>query len=345
MFLSFAIIFIIGCVEWIIYHNSNEKKSFYQALIVNNDNGQNSIIVHDIKGNQDKVFKALKDKGYTGIGNNEVEFGKLMNKSANRRKVYDALVKEGYKGIGKDYDEFEKLIYQAQNDNIGKLYGLLKKEGYNDIGTEEQFRHYVSDVNNAKKLHGLLEKAGYDDIGTEDQFLNWLGVEQQLIPKTQPMAEKPLQTLHRTLLKYNWDVPEDYSSFERTLTAKGEQGYRNRYALWKALKSDNYDVPDDYESFSRTLFVPKRTRQSATQTQSLIYKSNRLNDLFDDLRAKGFAKDKTREEFYSYMLAPGKQGYQNRKDFFDDYKSNGLTDLNSYEEFAKWLGLRPAKQQ
>ena len=275
LLLSLAIIFILGCIGWIIYHNSYEKKSLYQSLMVNNDSDQSSAFKHDVKGNQLKVFNALKNKGYTGFGNNEVEFGKLMNKSTNRRKVYDALVQEGYKGIGKDFNEFEMLIYQAQSK-----------------------------------------------------------------------AEKPLQTLHRTLLKDNWDVPEDYSSFERTLTMKGEQGYRNRYTLWKVLKDSNYDVPDSYESFSRTLFAPKWTRQSATQTLQLTTKpiNSKIKQLYDVMKADRIDVG-TELEFNDYFLAKGDQGYKNRKAVWDLFKANGADVGNNYEEFAKWLGLRPAKKQ
>jgi hypothetical protein len=81
------------------------------------------------------------------------------------------------------------------------------------------------------------------------------------------MAEKPLQTLHRALIENNYDVPEDYSSFERTLTAKGDEGYNNRYTLWKSLKQTGYDVPDSYESFRNTLFSPVQPRQ-ATRPQT-----------------------------------------------------------------------------
>lgn len=76
-----------------------------------------------------------------------------------------------------------------QQDNISKLHGLLGKAGYNDIGTEDQFRSWVSNVDNAKKLHGLLGKAGYDDIGTEDAFIGWLGVNKQ---QESPFPKDPL---------------------------------------------------------------------------------------------------------------------------------------------------------
>lgn len=73
--------------------------------------------------------------------------------------------------------------------------------------------------------------------------------------------------------------------------------------------------------------------------------ADKIDALFSDLQSRGFAKDKTIDEFRSYMLAPGEQGYRNRKDFFDDFKGQGMTDLNSYEEFANLLGLRAAKKK
>lgn len=73
--------------------------------------------------------------------------------------------------------------------------------------------------------------------------------------------------------------------------------------------------------------------------------ADKLDDLFADLQSRGFAQDKTNADFRSYMLAPGKQGYENRKTFFEDFKSQGLTGLNSYEEFASLIGLKGRPQQ
>jgi len=60
------------------------------------------------------------------------------------------------------------------NDNISKLHQALKNEGYNDIGSEDEFRTFVSSSDNVKKLHQSLKAAGYDDIGSEDEFDRWL---------------------------------------------------------------------------------------------------------------------------------------------------------------------------
>jgi len=69
--------------------------------------------------------------------------------------------------------------------------------------------------------------------------------------------EKPLQTLHKSLLANNFDVPENYSSFEETLSLPGNEGYQNRLTLWKALKDNDFDVPDNYDDFRSTLFDTK----------------------------------------------------------------------------------------
>ena len=74
-----------------------------------------------------------------------------------------------------------------------------------------------------------------------------------------------LEILHRSLKANNYDVPDDYESFRSTLTAKGEEGYNNRYTLWKSLRANNYDVPDDYNTFRDALFMPTKPAAGAQQ--------------------------------------------------------------------------------
>ena len=72
--------------------------------------------------------------------------------------------------------------------------------------------------------------------------------------------EKPLQTLHKSLLANNYDVPEDYDSFEYTLSLPGDEGYQNRRQLWQSLKDNNFDVPDNYDDFRDTLFGTQKRK-------------------------------------------------------------------------------------
>lgn len=71
---------------------------------------------------------------------------------------------------------------------------------------------------------------------------------------------------------------------------------------------------------------------------------SKIDALFGDLQSRGFAKDKSLQQFRDYMLAPGEQGYKNRKAFYDDFKSRGMTNIGSYEEFSRFLNLAPKGQ-
>lgn len=276
-----------------------------------------------------------------------------MNDSTNRRKVYDALVQEGYKGIGKDYDEFEKLIYQAENDNKRKLYNALSADY--DLGNFEQFSKDIQDQAKRQKLYNAI-KDEYD-LPDFDGFSEQLGVKNSTATTPQGQIQKKKnKEFNKEDRKWFYNVMKakgidtgSYDDFIECLNNKEDREWYYKKAIEFGLDVgsqtdfDNMMWEQAQQAPKHSSHDSKRTNKSNDRTQSSIYKSKKLNELFDNIRAKGFAKDKTREEFFNYMLAPGKQGYKNRKDFFDDYKGHGLTDLNSYEEFVKWLGLRPVK--
>ena len=68
--------------------------------------------------------------------------------------------------------------------------------------------------------------------------------------------KKPLYDLYKGLRANNYDVPDNYESFERTLTKAGNEGANNRRTLYQALKQNYYDVLEKYETFYSTLFEP-----------------------------------------------------------------------------------------
>lgn len=80
-----------------------------------------------------------------------------------------------------------------------------------------------------------------------------------------------LYTLYESLRADNYDVPDTYESFERTLNASGDEGKTNRMTLYNSLKENNYDVPDTYESFANTLFT---TVSAPAQAQADAEKVN-----------------------------------------------------------------------
>ena len=63
-----------------------------------------------------------------------------------------------------------------------------------------------------------------------------------------------------------------------------------------------------------------------------------VDQLYNAVHADG-AVTGTREEFRKFFLAPGKQGYQNRLQFYNDLHAKGAVSSGTYEEFAQKLGL------
>lgn len=65
---------------------------------------------------------------------------------------------------------------------------------------------------------------------------------------------------------------------------------------------------------------------------------DKIDQLYDALKKDG-AVSKSRENFRRKMLAPGKEGYQNRLQLYKALKADGAIDSPTYEEFGKRLGL------
>lgn len=69
---------------------------------------------------------------------------------------------------------------------------------------------------------------------------------------------------------------------------------------------------------------------------------DKVDQLYDRLKKDG-AVSKSREHFRSKILAPGKEGYQNRLQLYNALKADGADDSPTYEEFRNRLGLRAVK--
>ncbi len=70
------------------------------------------------------------------------------------------------------------------DDNIKKLHQALIDDGYDDVGTEQEFRDYVSSSKNVATLYNALSEAGYDN------FKDQKSLETYLSGKA-PVAQKP----------------------------------------------------------------------------------------------------------------------------------------------------------
>ena len=60
------------------------------------------------------------------------------------------------------------------DDNIKKLHQALIDDGYDDVGTEQEFRDYVSDSKNVATLYNALSEAGYDNFKDQKSLETYL---------------------------------------------------------------------------------------------------------------------------------------------------------------------------
>lgn len=70
------------------------------------------------------------------------------------------------------------------DDNIKKLHQALIDDGYDDVGTEQEFRNYVSDSKNVATLYNALSEAGYDNFKDQKSLETYLSAKA-------PVAQKP----------------------------------------------------------------------------------------------------------------------------------------------------------
>lgn len=70
------------------------------------------------------------------------------------------------------------------DDNIKKLHQALIDDGYDDVGTEQEFRDYVSDSKNVATLYNALSEAGYDNFKDQKSLETYLSAKA-------PVAQKP----------------------------------------------------------------------------------------------------------------------------------------------------------
>lgn len=69
------------------------------------------------------------------------------------------------------------------DDNIKKLHQALIDDGYDDVGTEQEFRDYVSDSKNVATLYNALSEAGYDNFKDQKSLETYLSAKAPVAQK------------------------------------------------------------------------------------------------------------------------------------------------------------------
>lgn len=70
------------------------------------------------------------------------------------------------------------------DDNIKKLHQALIDDGYDDVGTEQEFRDYVSDSKNVATLYNALNEAGYDNFKDQKSLETYLSAKAPVAQKS-----------------------------------------------------------------------------------------------------------------------------------------------------------------
>ena len=201
---------------------------------------------------------------------------------------------------------------------------------------------------NRKALYDDLKSQGYLQSPTYEEWMRRMGLH------AVKQAKKPLKTLYNSLKADNYDVPDNYESFERTLTAPGAVGTNNRIKLYGSLKADNYDVPDTYESFAKTLFAPVKP-SAKTLVQNNFFGcqlgKTSFKEFKDEINNRGFALTDDSNGSISKIEGPlylGNIRFDRAVYFFSDnrlYKVRFITEeielesdaLNQFENIADSL--------
>lgn len=165
----------------------------------------------------DKIFEQLQ----------EVQLG-----TENRLWLYNTLNENGY-NLGENYYIFDS-IFRNRDDSRKWCYEKLQKEGFIMPSYEE----FISDV-------------GLDSEKSITRTINY--------------EKSNLRKLYDSL-KSNGVVKKSYENFHDYL-----QVDNNKMTLYKALKADNWDVPDSYESFKRTLFELDTLSQDNSHNRKWLY--------------------------------------------------------------------------
>lgn len=118
-----------------------------------------------------------------------------------------------------------------------------------------------------------------------------------------------------------------------------------------SLLSRNYNSSLEHEYRFCTICVDDETYKhiSRIMERNEEYRfdnkhiSQKVKSLYDVLKSNGEDVG-SEQEFNDWFLKPGQEGYKNRKYLWDTFNQHGADVGANYEEFASWLGLRPASQ-
>ena len=100
------------------------------------------------------------------------------------------------------------------DDNIKKLHQALIDDGYDDVGTEQEFRDYVSDSKNVATLYNALSEAGYDNFKDQKSLETYLSGKAPAVqkPSTPQSSGQSVSSQKKEQSQYPQEVLDAYNS-------------------------------------------------------------------------------------------------------------------------------------
>lgn len=100
------------------------------------------------------------------------------------------------------------------DDNIKKLHQALIDDGYDDVGTEQEFRDYVSSSKNVATLYNALSEAGYDNFKDQKSLETYLSGKAPVAqkPSTPQSSGQSVSSQKKEQSQYPQEVLDAYNS-------------------------------------------------------------------------------------------------------------------------------------
>lgn len=100
------------------------------------------------------------------------------------------------------------------DDNIKKLHQALIDDGYDDVGTEQEFRDYVSDSKNVATLYNALSEAGYDNFKDQKSLETYLSAKAPVVqkPSTPQSSGQSVSAKEKKQTQYPQEVLDAFNS-------------------------------------------------------------------------------------------------------------------------------------
>lgn len=237
------------------------------------------------------------------------------------------------------------------DDNIKKLHQALIDDGYDDVGTEQEFRDYVSDSKNVATLYNALSEAGYDNFKDQKSLETYLSGKAPVAqkpstpqssgqsasvenkpkvaqPAAKPVAEKPKEDNRSWFTKWmTGTLPED----EKQETTDKEPGL-----ITKVLGMIPTGVQTSNGTYQPAPSVPQPTVKDVDATTGAA-PVQQVDAIYNKYVGKGDALSETMYDLMASGQAQNQEEAQNMAMGAMNRAANRLA-LRTTDEFVSKLG-------